>query len=80
MAEIFLSYRRQDSQSATGRLADDLEAHFGDDRVFRDHEIVAGADFVEAIRRLVESATVLLVVVGPRWLERDRRRRPAPPR
>lgn len=68
MAEIFLSYRRQDSQSATGRLADDLEAHFGDDRVFRDHEIVAGADFVEAIRRLVESATVLLVVVGPRWL------------
>jgi len=68
MAEIFLSYRRQDSQSATGRLADDLEAHFGDDRVFRDPEIVAGADFVEAIRRLVESATVLLVVVGPRWL------------
>jgi hypothetical protein len=69
MAEIFLSYRRQDSQSATGRLADDLEAHFGNERVFRDHEIVAGDDFVAAIRRSVESSTVVLVVVGPRWLD-----------
>jgi hypothetical protein len=68
MAEIFLSYRRQDSQSATGRLADDLEARFGDERVFRDHEIAAGDDFVDAIRRSVESATVVLVVVGPHWL------------
>jgi len=68
MAEIFLSYRRDDSTSATGRLADALEAHFGDDRVFRDHEIGAGDDFVEAIRRSVESATVVLVVVGRRWL------------
>jgi len=68
MAEIFLSYRRDDSTSATGRLADALEAHFGDDRVFRDREIAAGENFVEAIRRSVESATVVLVVVGRRWL------------
>ena len=69
MAEIFLSYRRDDSTSATGRLADALEAHFGDDRVFRDREIAAGEDFVEAIRRSVESATVVLVVVGRHWLD-----------
>ena len=68
MAEIFLSYRRQDSQSATGRLADDLEAHFGDERVFRDREIAAGDDFVEAIRREVESAAVVLAIIGPHWL------------
>ena len=69
MADIFLSYRRQDSQSATGRLADHLEARFGAARVFRDHEsIVAGEDFPDAIRRSVEAATVLLVIVGPRWL------------
>ncbi|HEY2189887.1 MAG TPA: toll/interleukin-1 receptor domain-containing protein [Caldimonas sp.] len=68
MAEIFLSYRRKDSQSATGRLGDDLEAQFGDDRVFRDVEIAAGDDFVEAIRRSVESSTVVLAVVGPHWL------------
>jgi len=69
MAEIFLSYRRDDSTSATGRLADALEAHFGDDRVFRDREIAAGENFVEAIRRSVESATVVLVVVGRHWLD-----------
>jgi hypothetical protein len=68
MAEIFLSYRRDDSTSATGRLADALEARFGDERVFRDREIGAGENFVEAIRRSVESATVVLVIVGRRWL------------
>jgi len=83
MAEIFLSYRRQDSQSATGRLADALEAHFGDERVFRDREFVAGEDFVDAIRRSVQSATVLLVVVGRHWLDAadaQRRRRLDDPR
>ncbi len=68
MAEIFFSYRRQDSESATGRLADALEAHFGDDRVLRDREFAAGEDFVAAIRRSIESSTVMLVVVGRRWL------------
>jgi hypothetical protein len=69
MADIFLSYRRQDSQSATGRLADRLEARFGRTRVFHDHEsIVAGEDFDAIIRRRVEASTVLLVIVGPRWL------------
>jgi hypothetical protein len=69
MADIFLSYRRQDSQSATGRLADRLEEHFGAARVFRDHDSIAvGEDFVETIRRGVEASTVLLVIVGPRWL------------
>lgn len=69
MAEIFLSYRRTDSSSATGRLADRLEAVFGTTRVFRDHESIgAGADFAEAIRRAIEAATVLIVVIGPQWL------------
>ena len=70
MAEIFLSYRRQDSQSATGRLADSLEAWFGPERVFRDHEsIVAGEDFADAIRRAIDGSTVVLVVIGPRWAD-----------
>ncbi|MEO6409228.1 MAG: toll/interleukin-1 receptor domain-containing protein [Burkholderiaceae bacterium] len=69
MADIFLSYRRQDSQSATGRLADRLEAHFGADRVFHDIEsIPLGDDFAATIRRAIRSATVLLVMVGPDWL------------
>lgn len=70
MAEIFLSYRRQDSSSATGRLADRLEAVFGPQRVFRDHDsIVAGDDFAAAIRRAIDASTVLIVVIGRAWLD-----------
>lgn len=69
MPDIFLSYRRQDASSATGRLADRLEEHFGPGRVFHDHEaIAAGDDFTEAIRRAIATSTVLLAVIGPDWL------------
>ncbi len=70
MADIFLSYRRRDSQSATGRLADRLTAHFGAARVFLDHDsIVSGDDFAEAIRRAIGTSVVVLVVIGPDWLD-----------
>lgn len=70
MAEIFLSYRRQDSRSATGRLEDALRARFGEETVFRDHDsIAAGEDFVAAIHRAVGTSTVLLAVIGPGWLD-----------
>jgi hypothetical protein len=70
MAEIFLSYRRADSASATGRLADRLEQHYGPARIFKDHvSIVAGDDFAAAIRRAVEASTVILVVIGPDWID-----------
>lgn len=70
MADIFLSYRRQDSQSATGRLADELSDYFGAARVFRDHDsIVAGEDFAEAIRRAIGNSVVVLVVIGPHWVD-----------
>lgn len=69
MADIFLSYRRQDSQSATGRLADRLTTHFGALRVFRDHQsIVAGDDFAAAIRRSIGTSVVMLAIIGPDWL------------
>ena len=69
MSDIFVCYRRDDSRSASGRLAEALQAHFGAARVFRDQDsIAAGADFVETIRRTVSASTVVLAVVGPRWL------------
>jgi hypothetical protein len=50
MADIFLSYRREDSRSATGRLADGLQAVFGPQRVFRDLDSIApGQDFQAAL-------------------------------
>lgn len=70
MTDIFLSYRRQDSASATGRLADRLEDHFGPARVFHDHEsILAGEDFAEAIRRAINASTVVLAVIGRDWVD-----------
>ncbi len=69
MPDIFLSYRRQDSSSATGRLADRLEEHFGPGRVFRDHESISpGDDFTEAIRRAIATSTVMLAIIGPEWV------------
>lgn len=70
MSDIFLSYRRRDSQSATGRLGDRLSAHFGSARVFLDRDsIVVGDDFAEAIRRAIGLSVVVLVIIGPDWLD-----------
>jgi hypothetical protein len=69
MAGIFISYRRSDSAGYTGRLMDDLKEQFPTNEVFRDVEAIeAGADFVEAIDKAVGSCSVLLAVIGPRWL------------
>jgi hypothetical protein len=65
---VFISYRRQDSQSAAGRLADHLKEHLRAP-VFRDVETIEpGMDFVEAIEKALASCAVMLVVIGPRWV------------
>ena len=70
MSDIFLSYRRDDSRSATGRLADGLQAAFGPDQVFRDLDSIApGEDFEAALARAIGGARVMLAVIGPRWAE-----------
>lgn len=66
---IFISYRRQDSQMAAGRLADCIKEEFGDAEIFRDVEnIDPGADFVEVLGNALNSCVVMLVVIGPQWL------------
>jgi len=69
MNGIFISYRRQDSQSASGRLADSLKEQLPEAAIFRDVETIeAGVDFVDAINTALESCGVLLAVMGPRWI------------
>jgi hypothetical protein len=47
---IFVSYRREDSQHAAGRLVDRLTQSFGKDRIFMDVDAIEpGLDFVEVI-------------------------------
>lgn len=65
---VFISYRRQDSQSAAGRLADSLEQRFGKAQIFRDVETIQpGVDFVDAIEGALSSCSAMLVVIGRRW-------------
>lgn len=76
---IFISYRRGDTQWVAGRLADTLAAYFGDKRVFRDIEgIAGGADFGAVIQHSLSSADAVIVLIGRDWLtvsdEQDRRR------
>lgn len=68
MKGIFISYRRQDSQSAAGRLADHLRDHMPEVPIFRDVETIEpGIDFVDAINKALESCGILLAIIGPRW-------------
>jgi TIR domain len=69
MQGIFISYRRLDSQSAAGRLADHLREHLPQVPLFRDVETIEpGVDFVDAINRALQSCGVLLAIIGPRWV------------
>lgn len=67
---IFVSYRRDDTAHLVGRLVDRLTGRFGEGRVFLDVDsIPAGAAFAEVIETEIRSCTVLLAVIGRRWLD-----------
>ena len=69
MPAIFISYRRDDSLSATGRLASDLAQQFGTGQVFRDADAIeAGEDFRAALSGALNDADLVLVVIGRNWL------------
>lgn len=76
---VFVSYRRQDTEHLTGRLCDRLVQAYGDDRVFRDVvSTEGGADFRARIREKIAQADVVVVVIGKEWLRllRERAARP----
>lgn len=65
---VFLSYRRDDSEGYAGRLYDRLSARFPD-RIFRDvKDLEPGVDFIEEIERKLASCQAMVAVIGPRWL------------
>lgn len=66
---IFLSYRRKDTASATGRLHDYLEREFGAEMVFKDiHDIGLGTDFRKEIGKTLMNCKVVLVLIGDRYV------------
>ena len=70
MGGIFISYRREDSAAWAGRIWEHLKEAFGTERVFMDVDSLnLGEDFLEVIERYIEATDVMLVVIGPRWLD-----------
>ena len=68
---IFINYRRGDDPGFTHALYARLESEFTRQRIFMDveGEIRPGDDFVEVLSNQVRKSDVVLVVIGPRWLE-----------
>jgi formylglycine-generating enzyme required for sulfatase activity len=68
--KIFINYRRDDDPGFTQALYLQLEDEFPSDDLFMDVEghIKPGDDFVEVLDAQVVAADLLLVVIGPRWI------------
>lgn len=65
---IFISYRRADSEDITGRLYDRLAQHFGKQAVFKDVDsIPLGVNYKKYIDEQIEKCQIILVVIGKSW-------------
>jgi hypothetical protein len=67
--EVFISYRRADSEGQAGRLYDRLARRYGSQAVFRDIDALApGRNFVAEIDEVLGSTSALVAVIGRDWL------------
>jgi hypothetical protein len=74
---VFMSYRWKDEPALGDRIYGALAEQFGHDYVFRDkNSIEQGSDYIEAIEQWLPIAEVVLILIGPRWLETARRETP----
>jgi hypothetical protein len=72
--DVFISYRRDDTAWAAGRLHRELSDRLGAKRVFMDVEdMVAGEVWKETIARALHSCRVGVVLIGNHWLDTDPR-------
>lgn len=66
---MFISYRAADSYAAAALIDRELSSRFGSINVFFDsRSIPVGSDFAEELLARLRACSVLLVVIGPRWL------------
>lgn len=68
---VFISYRRADHPDFVERIRDWFVAnHYEDDRVFMDlSNMPYFTDFAEFIRERVLESDVVIVIIGPKWLD-----------
>jgi serine/threonine protein kinase len=70
MPSLFISYRRADSPDTVKLLHERLTQRLRGWEIFYDHQsIPQGQEFPELLRAKVTSATAVMVIIGPKWLE-----------
>jgi hypothetical protein len=68
--KIFISYRREDAESALSSVIPELRKAFGAENITLDIlSIPAGENVPEYISRAICSSDVVLVLIGERWLD-----------
>jgi len=71
MNKILISYRRDDSPDATGRIYDRLATQFGKEVVFRDVDsIPLGVDFRMYLEDQVSNCSIFLAIIGKEWVKK----------
>ena len=67
---IFISYRRQDTAPAAGRVYDRLRQLLSKRHVFFDVDTIAGGeDFVTKVTTAIQKSDAVLLFIGKKWLE-----------
>jgi hypothetical protein len=72
---IFVSYRREDSGWAAGRIFGHLKSTFAGDIFFDFDSIKLASDWADALNTALDDCAVVLVVIGKKWLTEKRHRR-----
>ena len=68
--KAFISYRREDTAAAAGRLYDRLCRLLSKPNVFFDVSTIAGGeDFEKRITSTIEQSDAVLVMIGSKWLQ-----------
>ena len=67
--QIFISYRREDTQYPAKLIYDRLRLQFPHKQIFKDIDsLVPGDNFEQKIKDSLDSCEVLLAIIGRRWL------------
>jgi hypothetical protein len=73
---FFISYRRGQNRWQARDIRRELARRFGDDSVFMDtSSIEYGESFPDQIARAIRGCSLMLVLIGPHWLEPSHPRR-----
>lgn len=68
MSKLFISYRRSDTGYQPEIIKSTLSKYIDDDIIFYDHDIQPTENFVQVINDRLETAKVMLVLIGKDWL------------